>query len=62
LTSRCGPSAIATLSQLPTGRVKPWALIRSTGTRGMGAVAGMLLRSVAAKVVHLARAPVTVVK
>lgn len=32
------------------------------GTRGMGAVAGLLLGSVAAKVVHVAQVPVTVVK
>ena len=32
------------------------------GTRGMGAVAGLVLGSVANKVVHLARTPVTLVK
>jgi nucleotide-binding universal stress UspA family protein len=32
------------------------------GTRGMGAMAGMLLGSVATKVVHLSPAPVTLVK
>lgn len=32
------------------------------GTRGMGAMAGMLLGSVATKVVHLAQVPVTLVK
>lgn len=32
------------------------------GTRGMGAVANLLLGSVAAKVVHLANVPVTLVK
>ena len=32
------------------------------GTRGMGTVAGMLLGSVATKVVHLAQLPVTLVK
>jgi nucleotide-binding universal stress UspA family protein len=32
------------------------------GTRGMGALAGLLLGSVATKVVHLAQVPVTLVK
>ena len=32
------------------------------GTRGMGAIANLLLGSVAAKVVHLANVPVTLVK
>jgi nucleotide-binding universal stress UspA family protein len=32
------------------------------GTRGMGAIAGILLGSVATKVVHLAQVPVTLVK
>ena len=32
------------------------------GTRGMGAVAGLLLGSVATRVVHAARVPVTLVK
>jgi nucleotide-binding universal stress UspA family protein len=32
------------------------------GTRGMGAIAGMALGSVANKVVHLADLPITLVK
>ena len=32
------------------------------GTRGMGAVAGLVMGSVAQKVVHLAAVPVTLVK
>jgi nucleotide-binding universal stress UspA family protein len=32
------------------------------GTRGLGAVTGMVLGSVATKVIHLANAPVTLVK
>ena len=32
------------------------------GTRGMGAIAGLALGSVATKVVHLTRVPVTLVK
>jgi len=50
------PATIANLAR----RLKCESIVM--GTRGMGRIANLLLGSVASKVVHLARVPVTLVK
>jgi nucleotide-binding universal stress UspA family protein len=50
------PTTIANLSR----RLKCESIVM--GTRGMGGIASLLLGSVASKVVHLARVPVTLIK
>ena len=53
-----GPAAPAILAE--ARRRKPEAIVM--GTRGEGAVGNLMLGSVATKVVHLAKVPVTLVK